>query len=223
MSETTREIPTLKDFFDLKTLFFIIIAFGIMLVYFLITTQEQGGLNSIVHTLITASILFIVGGVLLNFCTIVIDVLIWRLLLSTIGIRSSFLRLLNVYMTSLVSGILIPSGGTVEIGVRTTMGRGFYNHFENRNATSGEILSSIALHRLIGTLCFLPVSVLAAIGIAVILEGHLDPSIGLILVVLVALFAFCLTLLIFSVYLKPDLVIRIVNAIPIINNQKPGV
>ncbi|MFX0063679.1 MAG: YbhN family protein [Candidatus Hermodarchaeota archaeon] len=223
MSEITQETPTLKEFFDPKTIFFITIALIIMLIYFALSTQEQGGLSSIIDALLQASIPFVVGAIIISFSVFGIDILIWRTILSTIGIRPNLTQITNVYLTSLVFGILFPSGGTVEIGVRTAMGREFYNHFEGRNASAGEILSSIALHRLIGTLAFLPFSVIAAIGLAILLEGYLPPYVGLFLVVTMATLACFLAIIIFSTYFMPDQIIRLVSALPIISNYKAAI
>ncbi|MFX0061315.1 MAG: YbhN family protein [Candidatus Hermodarchaeota archaeon] len=220
MSESISEIPTLKKFFDYKTIIFLVLAFGGMLIYFMITTQEYGGIGAILSTLLGAAPLFIFAGIIINFCALTIDIIAWRLILSTNGIKPRFLRLANVYLTSFVFGLLIPSAGAVEIGIRTSMGKKFYNHKEQRSATSGEILSSIALHRLLGTLAFIPLSVVVAAGFTILLEDYIEPWMGLVFILLIALFAVFLTCLIFSVYLRPQAVIRFFGSLPVLHNYK---
>jgi hypothetical protein len=54
----------------------------------------------------------------------------------------------------------------MEIIMRIVLGRKeFINEEENRNATSGEILSSIVAHRLCGLIAFIPVSIFVAFAI----------------------------------------------------------
>ncbi|MFX1535461.1 MAG: lysylphosphatidylglycerol synthase transmembrane domain-containing protein [Promethearchaeota archaeon] len=220
MSESTSELPTLKKFFDFKTIIFLVLAFGGMLIYFILTTQEYGGISAIINTLLGAAPLFVFAGIVINFCALAIDVLAWRLILSTNGIQPRFLRLINVYLTSFVFGLLIPSAGAVEIGLRTSMGREFYNYKEQRNATSGEIFSSIALHRLLGTLAFIPLSIVVAAGLTILLEEYIEPWMGLVFVLVIVFFAVFLTCLIFSVYLRPQAVIRFFGSLPVLHNHK---
>ncbi|MFX0090820.1 MAG: YbhN family protein [Candidatus Hodarchaeota archaeon] len=218
MAEIPSETITLKKFFDPKTILFVIIAFSGMIFYFALTTQKTGGVGSIISALLTAVPVFILAGVIINFCALGLDVVSWRLILSTSGIRPPFLRLCNVYLTSFVFGLLIPSAGAVEIGIRTSMGREFYNYKEDRNATSGEILSSIALHRLLGTLAFIPLSVVVAAGFVVLLEAYVPPVMGILFVLLITAFAIFLASLVFSVYFKPNAVIRFFGALPLLRN-----
>jgi len=154
---------SLRETFDKKTLLLLGFA-AIALIFYLIL--EDINILNIVELITDANLLILIIGTLATFVAVLFDSLAWKILLGISSIRPSIPTVYRIQLASFSYGLLIPSAGAMEIIMRIVLGRKeFINEEENRNATSGEILSSIVAHRLCGLIAFIPVSIFVAFAI----------------------------------------------------------
>ena len=158
--EFNEEKISLRKAFDKKTLFLIGFAGLVLFVYFIL---EDISIFDMIGTFLRANWILLIIGASFAFIAVLLDTITWKLLLGLSSIQPSTLATFRIQLSSFSYGLLIPSAGAVEAIMRVIMGtQEFVNEDENRNATTGEILSSVVVHKLLGLLAFIPISVFIA-------------------------------------------------------------
>lgn len=210
---------SLRNAFDKKTFFLLGFAFIALLLYLLL---EKVNINDMLGIILSASLPMLLIGTSITFIAVLLDTLTWKILLGISSIHPSTKSTYRIQLASFSYGLLIPSAGAVETIMRVSMGtKEFINKNENRNATSGEILSSVIAHRLCGLLSFIPISVFVAFAILTyfndIIENELGyrltPEIGTIFVIIVSLISIVVILLFILIAKSPNTAKKVLSNI----------
>ena len=147
---------SLRKVFDKKTLFLLSFALIMLLIYLYL---EDVSLNKIIVNFSRINPIILFLGAASTFIAVLFDTLAWKILLGISSIRPSIPSIYRIQLASFSYGLLIPSAGAIETIMRIALGtQEFVNEKEDRNATSGELLSSVVAHRLCGLLVFIPIS-----------------------------------------------------------------
>jgi len=167
---------SLRKTFDKKTLFLLGFAF-IALVTYLILGKVS--IVDMLEIILSASPPILMIGASITFVAVLLDTVTWKILLGISSIHPSTKSIYRIQLASFSYGLLIPSAGAVETIMRVSMGtKEFLNEKEGRNATSGEILSSVIAHRLCGLLSFIPISVFVAFAILTYFSDVIENEFG---------------------------------------------
>lgn len=167
---------SLRKTFDKKTLFLLGFAF-IALVTYLILGKVS--IVDMLEIILNASPPILMIGASITFVAVLLDTVTWKILLGISSIHPSTKSIYRIQLASFSYGLLIPSAGAVETIMRVSMGtKEFLNEKEGRNATSGEILSSVIAHRLCGLLSFIPISVFVAFAILTYFSDVIENEFG---------------------------------------------
>ncbi|MHA2367284.1 MAG: lysylphosphatidylglycerol synthase transmembrane domain-containing protein [Candidatus Hodarchaeales archaeon] len=191
----------LKKSIDIRTVFMICLAFFWMIIFF---AFAPGGIEGILETLFQIKIEFLVLGLMITLLGLFLDAISWRILLRRMDVFASINDTLEAYFVSFAWGLLIPSLTAAEIYVRISLGKKrFLHNPQNRSPSAGELFSTIVLHKLLGFLAFLPLSVPFAYGLVVLLD--LDPTIGLYFMAFIAILTALVILFLALIYAKPNI------------------
>ena len=167
---------SLRKTFDKKTLFLLGFAF-IALVTYLILGKVS--IVDMLNIILSASPPILMIGASITFIAVLLDTVTWKILLGISSIHPSTKSIYRIQLASFSYGLLIPSAGAVETIMRVSLGtKEFLNEKEGRNATSGEILSSVIAHRLCGLLSFIPISVFVAFAILTYFSDVIENEFG---------------------------------------------
>ncbi|MFX0086013.1 MAG: lysylphosphatidylglycerol synthase transmembrane domain-containing protein [Candidatus Hodarchaeota archaeon] len=167
---------SLRKAFDKKTIFLLGFAFIMLLFYLLL---EEVSIFDMMEVILSASPLVLLIGTSTTFIAVLLDTYTWKILLGISSIHPSTKSTYRIQLASFSYGLLIPSAGAVETIMRVSMGtKEFLNEKEGRNATSGEILSSVIAHRLCGLLSFIPISVFVAFAILTYFNDIIENEFG---------------------------------------------
>ena len=208
--EFSEERISLRKVFDKKTLILLGFAAFVLLLYFIL---EDINIFDIVDTFLSANWILLVIGAIFAFIAVLLDTLTWKLLLSISSIRPPTLATYRIQLSSFAYGLLIPSAGAVEAIMRVIMGtQEFVNEDENRNATAGEILSSVVVHKLLGLLAFIPISVFIAFSMFdyisdILVQLNYDPlprDFNLVFIILISLMALLIIALFVLIAINPS-------------------
>jgi uncharacterized protein (TIRG00374 family) len=208
--EFNDERISLRKVFDKKTLILLGFAAFVLLMYFIL---EDINIFDIVDTFLSANWILLVIGASFAFIAVLLDTLTWKLLLSISSIRPPTLATYRIQLSSFAYGLLIPSAGAVEAIMRVIMGtQEFVNEDENRNATTGEILSSVVVHKLLGLLAFIPISVFIAFSMFdyisdILVQLNYDPlprDFNLVFIILISLMALLIIALFVLIAINPS-------------------
>ncbi|MFX1517081.1 MAG: YbhN family protein [Promethearchaeota archaeon] len=151
---------SLRKVFDKKTLFLLSFALIMLLIYLYL---EDVSLTKIIENFSQINPIILFLGAASTFIAVLFDTLAWKILLGISSIRPSVPSIYRIQLASFSYGLLIPSAGAIETIMRIALGtQEFVNEKEHRNATSGELLSSVVAHRLCGLLVFIPISTFVA-------------------------------------------------------------
>lgn len=151
---------SLRKAFDKKTLFLLSFAVIVLLIYLYLGNVS---ILTMLEIMFSADLIILVPGAIFTFIAVLFDTLAWKVLLGVSSIRPSTSSVYRIQLTSFSYGLLIPSAGAIEAIMRIALGtKEFINEKEDRNATSGEILSSVVAHRLCGLIAFIPISAFVA-------------------------------------------------------------
>ncbi|MFX0115801.1 MAG: YbhN family protein, partial [Candidatus Hodarchaeota archaeon] len=149
-------------------------------------------------------------GIVVTLVGLCLDALAWRILLRSMDVSASINDTLETYFVSFAWGLLIPSLTAAEIYVRISLGKKrFHMNQENRSPSSGELFSTIVLHKLLGFLAFIPLSIPVAYGLVVLLD--LDATTGFIFVGFIAGITLLLIGFLILVYIRPNIAIGILH------------
>jgi uncharacterized membrane protein YbhN (UPF0104 family) len=154
---------SLRKAFDKKTILLLSFAAVALLIYLYL-----GGVSvfRLIDIMLSADFFLLVLGAFFAFLAIFIDSLAWKILLGISSIHPSTWSAYRIQLASFSYGLLIPSAGAVEGIMRIALGtQEFVNEKEDRKASSGEILSSVVVHRLCGLIAFIPISVFVALSL----------------------------------------------------------
>jgi uncharacterized protein (TIRG00374 family) len=208
--EFNEERISLRKVFDKKTIILLGFAAIVLLLYFIL---EDIDIFDIIDTFLTANwVLLIIGGSF-AFIAVLLDTITWKLLLSLSSIRPPTINTYRIQLSSFSYGLLIPSAGAVEAIMRVMMGtKEFVNEEENRNATTGEILSSVVVHKLLGLLAFIPISVFIAFSMfdyisQILVQLNYDPlprDFNLVFVILISIIALFVISLFVLIAISPN-------------------
>ncbi len=148
---------SLRQAFDKKTI--VLLGSAILLfIFFLIS--ENVTVQDFVDILGRINLFILITGAAFTFIAVLFDSIAWKLLLRISSIYPSISSVYRIQLASFSYGLLIPSAGAIEIIMRIALGKKeFVQEEEQRNATSGEILSSVVVHRLCGLLAFIPIAI----------------------------------------------------------------
>ncbi|MFW9914947.1 MAG: lysylphosphatidylglycerol synthase transmembrane domain-containing protein [Candidatus Thorarchaeota archaeon] len=186
---------------DIRTIFMICLAFLWMIIFF---AFAPGGIEGILETLFQIKIEYLVLGLMITLLGLFLDAISWRILLRSMDVFASINDTLEAYFVSFAWGLLIPSLTAAEIYVRISLGKKrFHYNSKNRSPSAGELFSTIVLHKLLGFLAFLPLSVPFAYGLVVLLD--LDPTIGLYFMAFIAILTALVILFLALIYAKPNI------------------
>ena len=208
--EFSEERISLRKVFDKKTLLLLGFAAFVLFMYFIL---EDINIFDIVDTFISANLILLVIGASFAFIAVLLDTFTWKLLLSISSIRPSTLATYRIQLSSFAYGLLIPSAGAVEAIMRVIMGtQEFVNEDENRNATAGEILSSVVVHKLLGLLAFIPISVFIAFSMfdyisEILVQLNYDPlprDFNLVFILLISIMALLIIALFVLIAVNPS-------------------
>ncbi|MFQ5976939.1 MAG: lysylphosphatidylglycerol synthase transmembrane domain-containing protein [Candidatus Heimdallarchaeota archaeon] len=200
----------LRQSLDKKTIFMIILAFSWMILFFVIGNQDEGGIGGILEQLSHVRIELVVLAVLITLLGLCLDAFAWRVLLKSMDVSASINDALETYFVSFAWGLLVPSLTAAEIYVRISLGKKrFVKKLENRSPSSGELFSTIVLHKLLGFLVFIPLSVLVAYGLVVLLD--LDATAGFVFLGFVATLTVFVIVFLGLVYKKPNIAISLLT------------
>ncbi|MHA1444832.1 MAG: lysylphosphatidylglycerol synthase transmembrane domain-containing protein [Candidatus Hodarchaeales archaeon] len=208
--EFSEERISLRKVFDKKTLILLGFAAFVLIMYFIL---EDINIFDIVDTFLSANWILLVIGASFAFIAVLLDTLTWKLLLSISSIRPPTLATYRIQLSSFAYGLLIPSAGAVEAIMRVIMGtQEFVNEDENRNATTGEILSSVVVHKLLGLLAFIPISVFIAFSMfdyisEILVQLNYDPlprDFNIVFIVLISLMALLIIALFVLIAINPN-------------------
>ncbi len=153
---------SIREAFDKKTILLLSFAVIALFTYFVL---EGISIVEIIQLILSANILLLCFGTSFTFISVLIDSYAWKILMRISTINPPLPLVYKIQLSSFSYGLLIPSAGVVEIIMRVSMGKKiFINESEQRNATSGEILSSVVAHKLCGLLSFIPISIFVSIA-----------------------------------------------------------
>ncbi len=184
---------SLRKAFDKKTLLLLSFAAIVLLIYLYLGDVS---ILTMIEIMLGADLILLIPGAVFTFVAILFDTFAWKILLGISSIRPSISSVYRIQLASFSYGLLIPSAGAVEGLMRITLGtKEFINEEENRNATSGEILSSVVAHKLCGLLAFIPISTFVAMAMLVYLSDivenrtgqPLSNDLGIIFVIIISL------------------------------------
>ncbi len=193
--------------FNLKTFVMILIAFSWMFIFFL---QGKGGIEGLLDHFSQIKVELLFLGLAITLMGLCLDAFAWKILLKTMKVTASTYKTIETYFISFSWGLLIPSVTASEIYVRISQGKKhFHIKNEDRQPSAGELFSSIVLHRLLGLLAFIPLSIPVAYGFVVLFD--IDPSIGILFVTIIASFAVFAILFLLLIYLRPEIAIVFLN------------
>jgi uncharacterized protein (TIRG00374 family) len=148
---------SLRQAFDKKTLILLGSAF-LLFLFFLIS--ENVSFQDFIDIIGRMNLIILIIGAGFTFIAVLIDSVAWKFLLRISSINPSIASVYRIQLASFSFGLLIPSAGAIEIIMRIALGRKEFVHEEKRrHATSGEILSSVVVHRLCGLLAFIPIAI----------------------------------------------------------------
>ena len=208
--EFSEERISLRKVFDKKTLLLLGFAALVLILYFIL---EDVSIFNIIDTFLSANWILLVIGASFTFIAVLLDTLTWKLLLSISSIRPSTLTTYRIQLSSFSYGLLIPSAGAVEAIMRVIMGtQEFVNEDEKRNATTGEILSSVVVHKLLGLLAFIPISVFIAFSMFdyisdILVQLNYDPlprDFNLVFIILISIMALLIITLFVLIAINPN-------------------
>jgi len=180
-SETLASEPSysLRQAFDKKTM--ILIGFAVIALLFYLFLEKINIFNML-NVILDANLVLLIIGAIFTFIAVLCDALAWKILMGISSINPSLLSTYRVQLSSFSYGLLIPSAGAVEAVMRVALGtQEFVNERDNRNATSGEILSSVVAHKLCGLLSFIPISAFVSIAILQYLSAIVERRSGVAL------------------------------------------
>jgi uncharacterized protein (TIRG00374 family) len=197
----------LRKSLDIKTIFMISLAFSWMMIFFI---TGPGGIEGILDHLSHVRAELVVLGIIITLLGLCLDAIAWRILLRSMDVSASINDTLETYFVSFAWGLLVPSLTAAEIYVRISLGkRRFHMNQENRSPYAGELFSTIVLHKLLGFLAFIPLSIPVAYGLVVLLG--LDATTGYIFVGFIAGLTLLLIGFLILVYFKPSIAIGILH------------
>jgi uncharacterized protein (TIRG00374 family) len=208
--EFSEERISLRKVFDKKTVLLLGFAALVLVVYFIL---EDVNIFDIIDTFLNADWLLLVIGASFAFIAVLLDTYTWKLLLSISSIRPSTLTTYRIQLSSFAYGLLIPSAGAVEAIMRVVMGtQEFVNEGENRKATAGEIISSVVVHKLLGLLAFIPISVFIAFSMfdyisEILVQLNYDPlpsDFNLFFILMISLMALLVVTLFVLIAISPN-------------------
>ena len=189
------------------------------MIYFIL---EEISFITVIRTFLSANTLLLVIGGGFTFIAVLLDAISWKLLLGISSIHPSTKTTFRIQLTSFSYGLLIPSAGAVEVIMRVLLGsQEFRNVDKNRHATSGEVLSSVVTHKLLGLLAFIPISMFIAFSMFdylsdISVELGYPPfpqDFNLIFVILISLLAVIIVSLFILIAIRPNIAQRILNSI----------
>ncbi len=223
---------SLKEAFDKKTLILLGFAAFVLILYFIL---EKISIGLMVETFLGANIFILVIGAIFTFIAVLLDTITWKLLLGISEIKPSLNTTYRIQLSSFSYGLLIPSAGAVEAIMKVVMGtQEFYNEEKNRNATSGEVLSSVVAHKLCGLLAFIPISTFIAVSMfeylsTILVELGYSPlpeGFNLTFIAIIILMTFLIICLFILIALNPNVAKRLLNfilkgfgSLPLIRNR----
>jgi len=206
----TNDIPVktrIKQAIDKKTLIIAGIAIILLIVYLNGISPDIDTITSIISN-INLMMLFL--SMLFSLIALFFESVAWKELLKGTRIETTYWKVFKVFMASWAFGLIIPSAGASEIAVRTAMSKNeFAKEGIEQDLSPGNILPSIILHRLIGMLAFIPLTIFVAYGLATIPFFNLDPAVGWTFLVLVTVIYTLLTVTVALIAFKPSAVTRI--------------
>ncbi|MHA1972021.1 MAG: lysylphosphatidylglycerol synthase transmembrane domain-containing protein [Candidatus Hodarchaeales archaeon] len=167
---------SLRKAFDKKTLMLVSFAVIALTIYLFL---ENVSVIDMIAIFFKASLPLLVLGASFTFVAVLCDALAWKVLLSISSINPSLKKVYRIQLSSFSYGLLIPSAGAVEVIMRVALGsKEFTNRDEKRNATSGEVLSSVVAHKLCGLIVFIPISAYVAFAILKYLSDIVERRTG---------------------------------------------
>jgi uncharacterized protein (TIRG00374 family) len=210
---------SLRETFDKKTVLLLSFAFIILLIYFIL---EKISFITVIETFLDTNILLLMVGGSFTFIAVLLDAVSWKILLGVSSIRPSIKTTYRIQLSSFSYGLLIPSAGAVEVIMRVFLGtQEFRNDDKGRKATSGEVLSSVVTHKLLGLLAFIPISVFIALSmfdylsdIAVELGYSPFPQdFNYVFVIFISLLSVFIVSLFVLIAMRPNIAKKLLNSI----------
>ncbi len=217
--ELNGESISLRKAFDKKTLLLLGFAAIVIIYYFI---SQKISILVVVETFLGANIILLVIGGSFTFIAVLLDTICWKLLLGILSIHPSTKSTFRIQLSSFSYGLLIPSAGAVEVIMRVIMGtQEFKNEDKNRNATSGEVLSSVVTHKLLGLLAFIPISVFIAFSMfdylsEISVELGYPPfpnDFNFVFVILISVMAGLVASLFILIAVKPNMAKKMLNSV----------
>ncbi len=208
---------SLKEAFDKKTIILLGFAAFVLLLYFIL---EDISIFSMIDTFLGANVVILTIGAGFTFIAVLLDTFAWKILLGISRIYPSTKTTYRIQLSSFSYGLLIPSAGAVEAIMKVVMGtQEFFNEEERRNATSGEVLSSVVAHKLCGLLAFIPISTFIAVSMfeylsSILIELGYPPlpeRFNLIFVLLISIVTVLIMSLFILIALSPNKAKSILN------------
>ncbi len=187
---------SLRKAFDKKTLILLSFAVVVLLIYLYLGNVS---ILAMIEIMLSAELIILILGVIFTFVAILFDTLAWKTLLGISSIQPSTSSVYRIQLAAFSYGLLIPSAGAIEGLMRISLGtKEFVNEKEDRNATSGEILSSVVAHKLCGLIAFIPISTFVAFAMLMyfsdIVENRtgqpLSNDLAIIFVLIISLLSF---------------------------------
>ncbi|MFX0173612.1 MAG: lysylphosphatidylglycerol synthase transmembrane domain-containing protein [Candidatus Hodarchaeota archaeon] len=218
LGEEVKEL-SLRRAFDKKTLFLLSFAVIILLIYLIL---EDISIFNIMVLIASTNFLILILGASATFIAVLFDTIAWKILLGISSIHPSIPAAYRIQLASFSYGLLIPSAGAVEIIMRIALGRKeFINENENRQATSGEILSSVVAHRLCGLIAFIPISIIVAYAILAYFDDivynetnqHLPGDIAITFTLAISLVAIFIIIIVFLIVKAPNMAKSLISLI----------
>jgi uncharacterized protein (TIRG00374 family) len=194
----------IKEAIDKKTVIVTMFAIVLLILYFSAISPD---LDIIVLILTNIDLFLLSMGIIWSIIALLFDSIAWKELLKGSNIIVSYWKAFKVFMSSWTFNLLLPSAGASEIAVRTALAK---SEFENENLeqdlSPGIVLPSIILHRLLGMLAFIPLSIFVAFGLTSIDYFGLDESVGLTFLIIVSFVYLFLTTIVVLIAAKPTVV-----------------
>ena len=180
------------------------------MLFFFVT--GPGGVEGLLDQISRVKAELVVLGVAVTLAGLCLDAIAWRILLRSMNLSASIPDTMETYFASFAWGLLGPSFTAVEIYVRISLAKKrFFVKQENRPPSTGELFSSILLHRLLGLLAYIPLSIPVAYGLVVLLD--LDRTAGLLFVLFISLLALLAVSFIALIYVKPNLATGVLGGV----------
>ncbi|MFX1282180.1 MAG: lysylphosphatidylglycerol synthase transmembrane domain-containing protein [Promethearchaeota archaeon] len=210
---------SLRQAFDKKTLLLLSFAVIVLFIYLYLGNVS---IFTMLEIMLSADLIILVSGAFFTFIAILFDTLAWKILLGISSIRPSTSAVYRIQLASFSYGLLIPSAGAIESLMRIALGtKTFINERENRNATSGEILSSVVAHRLCGLIAFIPISTFVAFAMlkyfSNIIEHRtgqpLSDDVAIIFVLIISLLSILVIIFFILIAISPNMAKRVVTLI----------